>query len=113
MKAYEVQFPGDGWEIDVGMDLAFGKDLKGAKANFLNGKIVFGSYLGDCKLSDIKFYRLKAFDDLEELPAMKIAEKLITDRCWFFIVGDKNFDEDNFDEQAFEKAWIAEHGSEQ
>lgn len=113
MKAYEVQFPDDSWEIDIGMDLAFGKDLKEAKANFFYGRNVFGSYLGDCKLSDIKFYRLKAFDNLEKLPAMKIAEKLITNKCWVFEVGDKYFNEDNFDEQEFERAWMQEDGSEQ
>ena len=44
---------------------------------------------------------------------MEIAERLVTDDCWAFEIGDRSFTEDNFSKDRFEKAWIAEHGSQQ
>ena len=44
---------------------------------------------------------------------MEIAERLVTDDCWAFEIGDRSFTEDNFNKDRFEKAWIAEHGSQQ
>ena len=44
---------------------------------------------------------------------MKKAEKLVVSgACMYWELGDKCFDEDNFDEQEFEKEWMKEYGSE-
>lgn len=42
-----------------------------------------------------------------------MVERLVTDDCWAFEIGDRSFTEDNFNKDRFEKAWIAEHGSQQ
>lgn len=43
----------------------------------------------------------------------QMVERLVTDDCWAFEIGDRSFTEDNFNKDRFEKAWIAEHGSQQ
>lgn len=115
MKAYVAEYPGNGWEFDVGTDLTFGTNLDDAKANFFKRNSVFKVWpqFCDCRVADVKFYRFKAFDNLETLSAMKIAEKLITEAHWLYEVNDQLIDEDNFDKQKFERDWIEEYGSEQ
>ena len=34
MKAYQVEYPGDGYEIETGMDLVYGNNREEAKKNF-------------------------------------------------------------------------------
>lgn len=116
MKAYQVEYPGDGYEIETGMDLVYGNNREEAKKNFFENESFFGSwgYECDCRVSDVKFYRLKDLDDCENLSSMKKAEKLVVSgACMYWELGDKCFDEDNFDEQEFEKEWMKEYGSEQ
>ena len=35
MKAFEVEYPGDGYEIETGMDLVYGNNRKEARKTFL------------------------------------------------------------------------------
>ena len=112
VKAYVAEYPGDGYEIEVGADVVFGADLNDAKASFFDGDSVFKAWPKGCNCNpfEIKFYRLEALDDYENLTDMEIVEKLITDACWVYQIGDSLFTEDNFNRDKFEKAWIDMRG---
>lgn len=115
MKAYQVEYPGDGYEIETGMDLVYGNNRKEARKNFFDSNSFFGAwgYGCDCRVSDVKFYRLKDLDNCENITSMKTAEKLITSgACMDWELAGEHFNEDNFNEQKFEKAWFVEYGSE-
>ena len=88
---------------------------KKLKRTFFENESFFGSwgYECDCRVSDVKFYRLKDLDDCENLSSMKKAEKLITSgACMDWELAGEHFNKDNFDEQKFEKAWFVEYASE-
>lgn len=118
VKAYAAEYPNVGYGIEVGADVVFGTDLNDAMAGFFDGDSVFKTWPNGYKgykrynynPSDIKFYRLEALDDYEDLNDMEIVEKLITDACWVYQLGDTLFTEDNFNRDKFEKAWIDVRG---
>lgn len=117
MKAYMVVY--QSWDavmdLNVCTDVVFGDDKKAAKANFTAGNSVFKAWRcsnWDHILRHVKFYRLKALDGMDDQPDVKIAEKLITEKTWVVQLDGKVFD-DGLKKEEFEKAWVAEYGSEE
>ena len=114
MKAWEVSFNGylDNEDDTNGIDYVFAKNATEAKQAVVEGRTLLDDYLFDdakdngAKYTDIRVKREPDLDECYKKPEIVLAEKLITKCGWTWNLGDKTFDEDNFNKQEFEKAFI-------